>query len=115
MMRIALLTAAAILVSACEAGTEEARFPNRFEVSPMVLAGESLARRHCAECHTIRGFANSPLPDAPPFASLAVTRDLSTFTRAYNDGLFEGHPRMPLVELDPDELAELTAFLDDLD
>lgn len=81
----------------------------------MVLAGESLARRHCAECHTIRGFANSPLPDAPPFAALAVTRDLSTFTQAYDNGFFEGHPRMPLVELDPDELVELTAFLDDLD
>ena len=83
--------------------------------SPDVAAGQRLAQRICGECHAVTGNGPSPLADAPLFKDLPGQFDLSQFTDAYDSGMFEGHPRMPLVELDPDQLDELAAFLNSLD
>lgn len=80
------------------------------QVDPMAAAGRRLAERHCAECHAL-GEGESPLADAPPFRDLGRRFPLGRFTQAYSAGMFEGHPRMPLVRLDPDELDELAAYL----
>jgi mono/diheme cytochrome c family protein len=79
--------------------------------TPDVAAGRRLAERHCAACHAVEGPGPSPLADAPAFRDLPARFPVRRFTRAYRGGLFEGHPRMPPVELGPDELKELAAFL----
>lgn len=81
--------------------------------SSLVAAGHSLAQRHCAGCHAVDG-GKSPLSDAPPFSRLPQRFPLGRFTEAYGDGMFEGHPRMPRIELGPDELSELAAYLNTL-
>lgn len=101
---LAAILAVALIPGACQ----------RPEADPNVTAGQRLAERHCAECHTITGRAASPMADAQPFTELARRLDMSTFARAYSSGMFEGHPRMPLIQLDPDELTELSAFLESL-
>ncbi len=81
---------------------------------PRVAAGHRLAQRHCGECHAIDGTGKSALADAPPFRDLPGRFPLDQFTRAYADGMFEHHPRMPRMELGPDELTELQAYLSSL-
>jgi mono/diheme cytochrome c family protein len=109
---LAALAALATLQACANAQTETPLAAGT--ASPEVLAGGRLAERTCGECHATSGPGPSPLSDAPPFTVLAARLDLSQFTRAYRDGLFEGHPLMPRVILGPDELAELTAYLESL-
>jgi cytochrome c len=100
-LRILSAMAAAMTLASCAHGGEP----------PKVTAGRRLAERHCGACHAVTGPGPSPLADAPAFQNLPVRFPVKRFTRAYRDGLFEGHPRMPPVELGPDELTELSAFL----
>ena len=81
---------------------------------PIVAAGRALAERHCATCHTVADRRPSPLADAPAFRDLPARFPVRRFTRAYRNGLFENHPRMPIVELGPDQLTQLSAFLTSL-
>lgn len=95
------LASAAMGLAACAHAAE----------TPDIAAGHRLAERHCAACHAVDGPGPSPLADAPAFRDLPARFPVKRFTRAYRNGLFEDHPRMPPVELGPDELKELSAFL----
>jgi len=79
--------------------------------APEVAAGRRIAERACGECHAIGRSGASPLADAPPFRNLHRQFDVARFPLAFEAGMLVGHPRMPKVELDEDELAYLTAFL----
>lgn len=74
--------------------------------------GRRIAERDCGGCHATgprphRGAS----PDAPAFARLGSRFDMESVTRALSQGMLTGHPRMPLIKLDADELADLTAYL----
>lgn len=88
-------------------------------------AGERLARRYCGGCHAVRDGA-SPLPDAPPFASLHARYPPGGLAAVLEEGMLaprsppeEGaprsHPRMPMTQLDDDQRADLEAYLRSLD
>jgi mono/diheme cytochrome c family protein len=87
--------------------------------------GERLAQRHCGGCHAVAG-GPSPLADAPPFSQLFsryrpghLDEVLAEGMLAPRQRLEEGspmhHPRMPMVEMDDDEAADLKAYLLSLD
>ncbi len=100
---IAVIAASALVASCAHTGDR-----------PNVAAGHRLAMRLCGECHAVDGFGKSPLADAPPFRDLPARYNMATFTRAYADGMFVGHARMPKVDLGADELKELQAYLSSL-
>lgn len=115
MLKTPLVLAAATAALLGTAACVHAGQPEAAAQSPDVAAGQRLAQRICGECHAVTGDGPSPLADAPPFKDLPGRFDLTQFTDAYDAGMFEGHPRMPLVELDPDQLDELAAFLGSLE
>ena len=100
-LKLACVALAALKLAACAHAVE----------TPNEAAGHRLADRHCGACHAVDGPGPSPLADAPAFRDLPSRFPVKRFTRAYRNGLFEGHPRMPPVELGPDELKELSAYL----
>ncbi|ALL12323.1 c-type cytochrome [Caulobacter henricii] len=90
-----------------------------------ISGGQGLAQRHCGGCHAV-GAGKSPLADAPPFASLylryprggldqILTEGMLTPRRMPEEGTPERHPRMPMVALDDDQVAQLKAYLQSLD
>ena len=79
--------------------------------TPKVAAGHRLAARLCGECHAVDAAGASPLRDAPPFRSLYRRFDVAGLPLALEEGMMVGHPRMPLVQLDIDEVGYLTAYL----
>lgn len=110
-----LLAAVALVLVAAPALARQASASN----------GERLARRHCGGCHAVRDGA-SPLPDAPPFASLyaryppgglaaILEEGMLAPRRPPEEGAPRSHPRMPMSLLDDDQRADLEAYLRSLD
>lgn len=96
------------------------------ESSPAdLLAGRRLADEYCGMCHAVGG-GGSPLPNAPSFRELWRRYPPGGLDRILTEGMLappmpleEGtprrHPAMPIVNLGADQVAELKAFLRDLD
>jgi cytochrome c len=77
-----------------------------------LAAGKRLAQRDCGGCHATGKRGTSPNPDAPPFRLLAQRRyDVDDLARSIGDGMMVGHPRMPLITLGEDEIADLAAYV----
>ena len=72
-----------------------------------VKAGEALARRHCAECHTMGQTRARELP--PAFAELA--QDPATTEASLKFLLTHPHYAMPNLKLNGDEQAEIIAYI----
>ena len=79
--------------------------------APEVSAGRRIAERNCGECHATGTTGESRQADAPPFRTLSGRFDVARLPLALEDGMLVGHPRMPLIQLDADEVDALTAFL----
>jgi mono/diheme cytochrome c family protein len=89
---------------------------------PQVEAGRIVAERACGGCHAV-GEGPSPHPKAPPFRTLGrrgpidglLERGmLADHPRALEEGRRDSHPDMPTLRLEPDEIANLVAYLRDL-
>lgn len=70
-------------------------------------AGESLARRQCAACHTVGPTRARERP--PTFSDLA--QDLATTRESLEFLLTQPHDTMPNLKLGADELAEIIAYI----
>lgn len=76
--------------------------------------GQDLVERRCARCHAVQADAQSPHPDAPPFAEVAVRYDPDDLAEAFAEGVVVGHADMPAFELTASEIEALIAYLDSL-
>lgn len=85
-------------------------------------AGKAVAQRYCATCHNIAS-GESPLPDAPPFATLKDRYRAGGLAQLLEKGMIENHPypleegrrrihpRMPAFPLGEDEVVALADYL----
>lgn len=95
--------------------------------SAAAAAGKRVAERSCAGCHAVSGRGPSPLPEAPPFTQLHLRyktpRGLDDLLaggmlppdKPLEEGRGLGHFRMTTIALDPDEVANLRAYLRSLE
>jgi cytochrome c553 len=110
----------ASLVGACTlAGAESQRPP------PRMSGNQGVAERNCGGCHAV-GAGDSKLADAPPFRTLhdryppggldeILQGGMLRPSRMPEEGSPPSHPRMPMADLDDDEVAQLKAYLRSLD
>src|SRR5690348_16841106 len=76
-----------------------------------VQHGAEIARANCARCHSIARSGASPFPPAPPFRILHERYPVEMLEEALGEGIFTGHPAMPEIQLDPDDIGDFIAFL----
>ena len=76
-----------------------------------LASGQRLAQRDCGGCHGVAARDQSPNPDAPPFRLLGQRYDVAGLDAALRGGMLVGHPRMPMIVLDEDEIADLSAYV----
>ena len=77
-----------------------------------LTAGRRLAHRDCGGCHSVEARGRSTNPDAPPFRLLAQRGyDVERLASSIRGGMMVGHPRMPLISLGEDEIADLAAYV----
>lgn len=74
--------------------------------------GEILAKLQCSGCHAVGRSEASPMLAAPPFPGLAQRYPVSQLQEALGEGLVTSHPAMPEIQLAPDDIADLIAYLD---
>ncbi|KAB0267835.1 cytochrome c [Microvirga brassicacearum] len=76
-----------------------------------VQRGLVFVRTHCAQCHSIGRFGDSPLAEAPPFRTLHTRYPIENLAEAFAEGITTGHPSMPEFQLDPAQINDLIAYL----
>jgi cytochrome c len=96
----ALLTSSAVAQTALE---------------PAAQRGLTIARTHCARCHSIDRVTASPLAIAPPFRSLHKKYPVENLEEALAEGISTGHPTMPEFRFDPGQVTDFIAFLKSLE
>ena len=84
-------------------------------LDPAAQRGFTLARTHCARCHSIDKVTSSPLAIAPPFRTLHKRYPIETLGEALAEGISTGHPTMPEFQLETDQIGDLLAYLKTLE
>ena len=74
-----------------------------------VKRGSVLARSTCAVCHDLREGDNTGNPLAPPFKTISESKGMSAM--ALNVALLTPHHAMPNIMLDPQERADVIAYI----
>jgi len=84
-------------------------------LEPAAQRGLTLARTHCARCHSIDRVTASPLAIAPPFRTLHKKYPVENLEEALAEGISTGHPTMPEFRFDPGQATDLISFLKTLE
>lgn len=74
--------------------------------------GQDLAARQCALCHDVVGSGQSPRPGAPSFAVLRLRFNAISWERALERIAAGEHYEMPAFHLDPQDVADLRAYVE---
>lgn len=76
--------------------------------------GKAFVEERCARCHAVGREGESRLPIAPPLRTLASKYPLDSLEESLAEGIVTGHANMPEFELDPDQISDLIAWLDEI-
>lgn len=84
-------------------------------LEPAAQRGLTIARTHCARCHSIDRVTASPLAIAPPFRTLHKKYPVENLEEALAEGISTGHPTMPEFRFDPGQVTDFISFLKSLE
>ena len=84
-------------------------------LEPAAQRGLTIARTHCARCHSIDRVTVSPLAIAPPFRTLHKKYPVENLEEALAEGISTGHPTMPEFRFDPGQVNDFISFLKSLE
>jgi cytochrome c len=73
--------------------------------------GETLLARHCGSCHSLGRRGDSPQKDAPAFHTLGSRYPVEALEEALGEGFMSGHPDMPELKFDADDVGAIIAYL----
>ena len=76
--------------------------------------GKVLVEGRCAACHSVGPTGESPRAAAPPLRHLGTRYPVTDLQEAFAEGITNGHPDMPPITLEGDEIADLIAYLQDV-
>ena len=75
------------------------------------VKGEVLAQQQCGQCHATGAAGESPHKDAPPFRTFASKWPLENLEESLAEGIVTGHPDMPAIAMEPDQITALIEHL----
>ena len=101
MNRLALGLFAACLATPVMAETE-------FE---KIMHGKGLVETNCAQCHGVSLKDKSKHDKAPVFRSLAKRYPIEALEEAFAEGIYSGHPDMPVFEATPEQVSAIVAYI----
>ena len=94
---------------------EAAKYYPRRAVDVVAAArGKALVESRCAACHSVGPTGESPVPAAPPLRHLGTRYPVTDLEEAFAEGITNGHPEMPQITLEANEVADLIAYLQDI-
>jgi mono/diheme cytochrome c family protein len=99
-MRLILATAAIVMTGAAA-----------LALTPAEQRGLVFAATNCSICHAVLAYGESPLPLAPPFRDIHLTRDIDALAEPLHTGTVSEHPSMPGFLLDAAQINDLIAYI----
>lgn len=115
MRRLSILSL--LLVAACAPMAPPAATPAASVValgaSP-VERGKALVEARCSACHAVGTSGDSPVSPAPPFRTLGQRYPVANLQEAFAEGISTGHPKMPEIVLEAQQVTDLIAYLESL-
>ena len=91
-------------LAAC-AGQEKAS-----QQAAQISDGRDIADAHCAACHAVGSFGDSPSSDAPPFRTILARYNEANLQSDLIEGIQVAHP-MPVFQINPQGVDALIAYL----
>lgn len=76
-----------------------------------MAGGRKLAEKLCARCHAIGNAGLGPNGSAPPFRAIAAKGHVDDLQEALAEGIMVAHSDMPEFELQPQQIADILAYL----
>lgn len=76
--------------------------------------GQVLVQSRCAACHSVGPTGESPVGAAPPLRHLGTRYPVTDLQEAFAEGITNGHPKMPEITLEADQITDLIAYLQDV-
>lgn len=76
-----------------------------------IQRGEALLKRDCASCHAIGRDGDSSRKDAPAFRTLSSRYPIDLLEEALGEGIVSGHPDMPEITYEADDVGAIIAYL----
>lgn len=73
--------------------------------------GAQVATQACAACHAIGKTGTSANPKAPVFRTILAKQPAGAIAEDLREGLSIGHKTMPRIQLPPDDVDALIAYL----
>lgn len=73
--------------------------------------GRVLAETLCSRCHAIGPAGGSVHPEAPQFRDLNQIYPVDQLEEALAEGIVTGHPDMPEIRLEPEDVQGLIQYL----
>lgn len=103
---IAALAAGALLLAAGAAAAK----PDDAQLE----RGRVLVQNNCAMCHAIGPYGDSPNGLAPRFRELHKRYPIENLAEALAEGIIVGHPGMPQLHFEADEVSDIIAYLESI-
>ena len=106
---------AALLVAGCLSGWlagGSSAVAQSSEQDAFIAKGQKLASERCGRCHAVTETDHSAHPKAPPFRLVVERYPSENLAEALAEGIVAGHPDMPVIVLQPDEIEAFLAYLD---
>jgi mono/diheme cytochrome c family protein len=78
------------------------------------ISGLEIAQRECAACHAIGRDGDSPHVDALEFRKFSRFYPVDHLAEALAEGIYVGHPDMPVFRFEPDEVEALIDYIESI-
>lgn len=114
-----LLILSLLLVTGCVAASPHGQVLTTAVASPAVSAdpagrGRALVQARCATCHAVEATGDSPAASAPPLRMLSQRYPVANLQEAFAEGISTGHPQMPQIVLQADQVRDLITYLESI-
>jgi mono/diheme cytochrome c family protein len=73
--------------------------------------GQALLTQSCGRCHAVGRTGDSARADAPAFRTLSTRYPIESLEEALGEGIMTGHPDMPEMSFDADQVGAIIAYL----
>jgi cytochrome c len=84
-------------------------------ITPAEQRGKTFVVTNCSKCHSVDKVTPSPLKIAPPFRDLHLKYPIETLQESLAEGIYTGHPTMPVFRLEPDQINDVLSYLKSLE
>ena len=78
------------------------------------VSGLAIAQRECATCHAIGREGDSTHPHALEFRKFSRNYPVDHLAEALAQGIYVGHPDMPVFQFEPDEVEALISYIESI-